>query len=378
MKIVYVLPTLAVNGGTERIVSEKASYLASHFGYDVTIISLFQSKRETNQFELSERVQQINLGIPYYLQYKFGYPKRFFIKIKTQYRLRKSLRKTIQAINPDIVISISYANAELVSSVPCKAIKIVESHEPRELVMSKIYNHSLISRIYIKYFYFHFIEKNADVIVTLTEGAKSSWHKARKVVVIPDFSMMAISNFSNCKTKKIIAVGRLNKEKGFDRLIKVWELVSNKFPDWQLNIYGDGILKKELNDLIKVEHVSNVALQGPTNNISREYADSSICVVTSYYEGFSLVILEAMKHGVPCVAFDCPYGPRTIIENNKNGYIVENGNITLFAEKVCELIENDQLRQQFSKKAIECANFYDSDKIMLQWRDLFEELINKA
>ena len=122
----------------------------------------------------------------------------------------------------------------------------------------------------------------------------------------------------------------------------------------------------------------NIFLQGVSHNISQVYATSSICAVTSYFEGFSLVILEAMKHGVPCVAFDCPEGPKSIIEDGENGLLVENGNKSLFIEKLCTLMENDQLRQKLSKSAIERAKFFDTDKIMLQWKALFEELIKST
>ena len=96
--------------------------------------------------------------------------------------------------------------------------------------------------------------------------------------------------------------------------------------------------------------------------------------MTSYYEGFSLVILEAMMHGVPCVAFDCPNGPRNIIKNQQCGYLIESCNDDLFAERLCHLIEDEQLRKQFSNAAIERAKDFDIDIIMRQWKSLFELL----
>ena len=126
--------------------------------------------------------------------------------------------------------------------------------------------------------------------------------------------------------------------------------------------------------LIKIYKAKNLTIHTFTPNISLEYAKSSICAVTSYFEGFSLVILEALRHGVPCVAFDCPFGPRSIISDSSCGFLVENGDIKLFAKRLCLLIENEQLRQDFSKAAIEQAKSFNVDVIMRQWKSLFESL----
>lgn len=376
MKIVYVLPTLGTKGGTERIVTEKANYLANHFGYEVYVISMYQQINEFSCYPLSDKIHQMNLGIPYYSQYKYKYPKRLFYKIRIHKQLKEKLNNTIQLFDPNILISVSYAMADIINKIPCKAFKITECHEPRELVLSKTYNNSLLARVYAKYYYFRTIEKNSDIVITLTNESKESWKKAKRVEVIPNFSSMEITQQSNGMAKRIISVGRLGKEKGYDRLIDIWKSVSAKYPDWQLDIYGEGQLREELNNIIISKQIPSITLQGQTNDISKEYANSSICVVTSYFEGFSLVILEAMKHGVPCVAFDCPYGPRSIIEDEKNGYLVEDGNISLFVEKLCSLIEDQRLRQQFSKASIERAKFFDTDTIMQQWKSLFEDLYN--
>ena len=183
---------------------------------------------------------------------------------------------------------------------------------------------------------------------------------------------MRISQYSTCNKKRVIAVGRLNKEKGFDRLISIWPSINTHFPDWQLDIFGDGIIKDQLTLLINKNNVKNLSLRGATQDISIEYANSSICVITSYFEGFTLVIIEAMKHGVPCVAFDCPNGPRNIIEDGINGFLVEDGNSSLFIERLCSLMENDHLRQQFSEAAKIRANDFNIDIIMGRWKALFE------
>ena len=381
MKIAYVFSTLAKTGGTERMITEKANYLAERFGYDVTIINCFQQDTDTNHFLLSEKVKQINLGIPYFSQYKYNYPKRLWIKRQFSKQIKKSITQYVQSIDPDILIGISFFNANLVSTVKCRAKKIIESHEVKTFTYSDFNNkRSFLSGLYLKCWrllYFNIVERKADVVVTLTEGDKNLWKRAKRVEVIPNFSTMPITKYCDCTSKKVIAVGRLEWEKGFSRLIEAWKIVSSRHTDWQLDFFGEGSMLATLKYLVIIYKIRNLIIHKVTSDISHEYATSSICAVTSYFEGFSLVLIEAMKHGVPCVAFDCPYGPRSIINDGYDGFLVENGEVKLFAERLCRLIEDEELRMQFSKRAIEKAKSFDVEVIMNKWRNLFEQIIQQ-
>lgn len=376
MKIVYVIASLATSGGTERIVSEKANYLADEFGYDVSIICYDQRNESPNFYYVSEKVKQFNLGLLSYSIYKYKFYKRLWKKISLRIRLKQLLSSTVKEINPDILIGVSHFRADFVCSVNCNAKIIIESHIPRSFIESNKESNYII-HLYKKLYdmnYYRRIEKKADTIVTLTEGDHKKWIKAKRIQTIPNFSNMHVHQLCDCSNKRVITIGRLCKEKGFDRILEIWKIVISKYPDWQLDIYGEGEMKEKLEHIIKSESIANVALRGITNNISEELSNSSICVATSHYEGFSLVLLEAIKHGVPCVSFDCPYGPQTIIEDNKCGYLVEDGNTSLFEERLRTLMEDEQLRQQFSKASIERSKVFDQDSIMLQWKILFESL----
>lgn len=381
MKIAYIYSTLAKTGGTERMITEKANYYAEKFGYDVTIINLFQRDKDVNHYLLSNKVKQFNIGIPYFSQYHYKYPKRLWLKWQLNKQIKKNIKQCVQNIDPDILIGISFFKANHISKAKCKAKKVIESHEARIFTYSE-FNTRLffINRIYKiirKICYFRTIERNADAIVTLTEGDKMLWKRAKRVEVIPNFSTMYISKISDCTSKRVIAVGRLAWEKGFNRLVEVWSIVCSKYPDWHLDIYGEGAMLDTLKTLAKTHKAYNLTFHPNTPNISQEYANSSICAVTSYFEGFSLVLLEAMKHGVPCIAFDCPFGPASIINDSSFGFLVEDDNTNLFAEKLCYLIESDNLRKQFSKAAIEKAKSYDVNAIMNKWKDLFEQMIQQ-
>lgn len=376
MKVVYVIASLATSGGTERIVSEKANHLADVFGYDVSIICYDQRDDSSNFYSLSKKVNQINLGLQFYLLYRYKFYKRIWKKIILRYYLKKQLSSYVKKINPDILIGITHFRADFVCSTNSKAKIIIESHIPRSFIEKSNDNNIFLINFYKKLYdmrYFHVIEKKADTIITLTEGDHKQWIKAKHIQTIPNFSDMHVRQLSDCRKKRVITIGRLCKEKGYERLLSIWKSVIDKHPDWQLDLYGEGDMEKKLKHIITTGNISNVTLHGITNNIGKELTNSSICVATSYYEGFSLVLLEALKHGVPCIAFDCPYGPRTIIEDSKCGYLVENGNETLFAEKLCNLMENEQLRQQFSQASVERSMAFNKDSIMLQWKNLFEK-----
>ena len=380
MKIVYIYSTLAATGGTERMIVEKANYLAEHFGYDVTIITCFQLPNEDNFFAVSQKVKQINLEIPYFSQYKYKYPKRLWIKWQLNKQLKECMKKTVEQIDPDILIGVSRFNAIYISTLKCRAKKVIECHEVRYNTLNETgVTRSFLTRLFINiygYLYFRTIERNADIVVTLTEKDRYLWRRAKRTEVIPNFSVMTISQQSDCTQKRVIAVGRLEWEKGFGRLVQAWSIVSTKHPDWHLDIFGKGVMYDTLQSLIKLYKASNVSLHSVTPNISQEYANSSICAVTSYFEGFSLVLLEAIKHGLPCVAFDCPFGPGSIIDDARCGFLVVEGDVRLFAERLCRLIEDEVLRKLFSKNAVERAKHFDTDIIMNQWKDLFEGLIS--
>lgn len=383
MRIVYIINSLSYKGGAERIISEKMNYMATHWGYDISIITCYQfSKTMPNSYYLSDKVRQINLCITSHLRYKYSYPKRLWGEWKYARLLRSKLEETVNSINPDIIIGLGYTMADVVCQLKCKAAKIIESHEARIYTKSfYLYgDYSTLQKSYYKIFrkrYLHTIDKKADVVVTLTKGDALNWKKAKRVETIPNFSTMPISKLSDCESKRVIAVGRLEWQKGYDRLIDIWTIVTKKHPDWQLDIFGEGDLELELKKDIKEAKLSNISIHPYTNNISKEYATSSICVLTSRYEGFSLVLLEALRHGVPCVTFDCPYGPKDLVDHEKCGYVIDNGNIGLFAEKLCYLINNHEIRKKFSEAAVNKAHSYQVDTIMNQWKLLFESLIPK-
>lgn len=378
MKVVYVIDSLASKGGAERIISEKMSYLADNFGYDVTVVTCYQPASLPNVYPISGNVKQINLCIPYYSQYRVGYPKRLFIKWSYYRRLRRQLKEIVEKVDPDILVGVSYFKADVLCKIKCKAAKVIEAHEPRLFSLELDGNDSSpFLRAWVRINgkrYFRNVEKYSDVVVTLTQGDAKLWKNARRVEIIPNFSAMPISRLSLCTEKRVIAVGRLEWPKGYDLLFEAWKEIEMKYPDWKLDIFGSGRLEKTLKKQLTSSGMKTVTIIPFTPNISEEYAKSSLCVLSSRFEGFSLVLLEAMRHGVPGVSFDCPFGPSEVLEDGKCGFIVPGEDVTALANKLCVLIEDEPLRKQFSTAALERAKIFDVDKIMLRWKKLFEGL----
>ena len=380
MRIAYVLESLAYSGGVERIISEKANYLADREGYDVSVIVCYGfSEPVSNVYFLSSKVRRFSLDIPYHSQYRYGYPRRLWEKWKLNRLLNRRLEDVVLRIAPDIILCPSCNFADIVCRLSTKAVKIVESHEARLFTKSeRLYSHSALSGFFMRLYrklYMNTIERKADVVVTLTKGDASEWRKAKRVEIIPNFTLMTATKTSDGSQKRAIAVGRLGWQKGFDRLISIWQVVSEKHPDWHLDIYGTGALEQELKQTIHKAGLASAVIHPFNPDISSCYAESSVFLLTSRFEGFGLVLIEAMRHGLPCVVFDCCYGPSEIVVNDSTGYVVANGDLQGFADKVCRLIEEPETRAAFSVAALRRSEMYNADTVMQRWMNLFDSLV---
>ena len=381
MKIVYVIDSLASKGGAERIVSDKLNYMAEHYSYDVYVITCYQNQqKDPNTYYLSEKVSQINLNISYYRQYRYRYPHRLWVKWTIYRRLIKLLRDTVRQIDPDVLVALGYFMADVVTDIPCGAVKLVESHDARSFSMlGKGEKRSFLSKAYMELYrkyYLRQVERRADMIVTLSDAEAKEWMKAKRVEVIPNFTVMPVWRQSTCQNKRVMAAGRLEWQKGFDRLIASWAIVHDKHPDWHLHIFGSGTMKHQLIEQITFHGLEEVITIHPyTSAIDREYSDSSIFALSSRFEGFGLVLLEAMQSGLPCVTFDCPFGPASIIQNGRCGFTIKNGDTRQFVEKLSLLIHNEEMRKEFSLYSIKRASDFSIDSIMKKWVIVFESLL---
>lgn len=378
MVIVYLYSALTTFGGADRVVTEKANYLADKLHHSVYIITDSQCGIKP-VFPVSPNVKHIDLDNNFDEQYKYNLLRRFFCYRRLLKSYKEKLINLFKDIKPDIVISTCGRELEVLKYINRDIVKIGESHIARPFVRNfhlleqKSFIHCIVAKFWRKKQEKDI--KQLDAFVVLTQHDATSWANVKEAHIIPNSLPFTPKTHSECNTKKIISVGRLDEQKGYERLIDAWAIIANKYPEWQINIYGEGILYKQLsNKIIEKNLGKSIILHKPTKNIVEEYIGSSIYVMSSRFEGFGMVLIEAMICGLPCISFNCPYGPSDIIQNGENGFLVENGNIEKLASAIEELIQNEPLRKQMGKQAHISVQKYSPDVIMKQWDDLFHNL----
>ena len=382
MKILYILTGGLFNsGGIERVVSIKANYFAEKAGYDVSIATTEQMGRPVF-YPLSEKIQLYHFDIGF--GEKFG-KESYFLKIISRFQQSRIFKKKIinllAEIQPDITISnLGGWDIEFLNQLKDGSIKIGELHFPgnyRQLMARKL-SKALIPNIIAKYrtrIFKNECQKLSQLVV-LTEEEKSFWKNTGNITVIPNPAPFYISKSSTTQNKKAIAVGRLVYEKGFDWMIEAWKIVSKKHPDWELNIFGDGDQKETLLSLIKKYNLEGiVTIHEPIGQIEREYLSHSMLLFTSrYLDGLPMVLIEASVCGLPLISFDTPCGPKDVIQDGVNGFLVTTGDIDGLVNKIDKLIESENLRQMMGKNAKDMASVYQIKLVMQQWVNLFNKL----
>lgn len=377
MKLVYYLPSLEAPGGLERIITFKANYFAEQ-GNDITIVTSELEGRKP-YFPLSSQVRHIDLGVPFDYPYNqtrllklIKYPFRY-------HRFRKRLTKVLRELSPDITISTLRRELFFLNKLDDGSIKIGEFHVTRYAYgVEALKNGNPILKWLKAQWSKKFVQNLSQLkqVVLLTYEEAGFWPELSNLSVIPNPIITPLNKTSDCKEKRVIAVGRYAPQKGFDKLIDSWALVVQQHPDWSLHIYGDGFLRTELQEQIeRLGLTEKCWLEHTVKEIADKYSESSIFVLSSRYEGFGMVITEAMGCGVPPISFACPCGPRDIIKDGVNGLLVEDGNIEDMAKKICYLIENEDKRQEMGKQAYLDAQKYKMENIALQWKKLFETVV---
>jgi glycosyltransferase involved in cell wall biosynthesis len=221
-------------------------------------------------------------------------------------------------------------------------------------------------------------------LVTLTERdrqdyiARSSW-PAFKVHVIPNAARGSILDHIPVRRNVIVAAGRLTRQKGYDRLIEAFTPVAHAHPDWQLQIYGRGPDRRILQKMINERGIARQAeLMGWTDQLDRAMSEASIFALSSRYEGLPLVGIEAMSKGLPLVAFDCPRGPRELVRDAENGYLVDNGDLAGFTAALERLVVDAEVRSAMGKVALSDALSYQLSTVGDQWKRLIADALRSV
>ncbi|WP_394121303.1 glycosyltransferase family 4 protein [Planococcus donghaensis] len=351
---IFVLNIFQV-GGIERIVTILANNLIKDPKFNVEIVSLFKTSDKPS-FNIDERIVVKNI-----FEKSISIRKNFIKIVKTckEFAAREDVDVFITAGMGYVPITWLSFNANM---------HIAWEHS--NLTIGKRFGITWLGRqIARKYF---------DVIVVLTEQDMNNYKKQFndevniKHIYNPiEFESSQIQYKS--EDKKIISTGRLSRQKGFDILVDVAAIVFSRYPEWSWHIFGEGEQQVVIEEKISSYDLGNhVYLKGFTKDIKNVYKDYSLFVLTSRYEGFGLVITEAQSQKLPVVAFDCNCGPRELILNDTNGFLIENGNVEKMAEKICELIADKEKRIQFSNNTS-----LDKEKLRLEnfvndWKKIIE------
>ena len=223
--------------------------------------------------------------------------------------------------------------------------------------------------------------RKLDYLVLVSNSLREFYSKELinskcECVYIPNVIESVPDKSSSLNNKRLVSVGRLSPEKGFMDLLKIYTLLHKDYPDWKLDIVGDGVEKERLEKFIDEHELQDfVTLHGfrDKDYIDNLLHDSSIYLLTSYTESFGIVLIEAMSHGVPCIAFDSAEGARELIQSGKNGYLIKNRSYTAFIKKVSDLIDNKEERKRIGKVSKEGVKQYTCEVVSKQWIDLIEE-----
>ncbi|HEF3590628.1 TPA: glycosyltransferase family 4 protein [Campylobacter coli] len=345
MKILLLIGDITIGGGAERVVINLANALFE-LKYNVKIFSFYNQGQDI-AYELNE-----NIKIDY-----------LYHKSKTDVKKEKPLYKLYYKHYESYILKQKYKDIDVMIFNNCP-------HFP----FFKNKNTKYINFIHMSFKKYRKRNNYFDALVILSNKQIEQWKKYHKNVwVIPNFlSCKSLQNANLCN-KNILNVGRmaLEDQKGFLRLIDIWKMVQKKeiYKDWTLTIVGEGELKQTIEQKIKAYELENSVILKPfTKEIEKEYLQASIYAMTSLYEGFPMVLVEVSSYGVPLVSFDINTGPSDIIENKKSGFLIEDGNFQEFADKICLLMDNENLRKQMGQNAKEkIQNEFSKEIIMQKW-----------
>lgn len=377
IKIAYCLPSLYIPGGMERVLTVKANYFADALDYEVYII-LTDEKDKKPYYELSPKINLIHLDVNFNELWNQPLHQKLLIYLRKQREYKKKLTACLMSLRPNITVSMLRREINFINSIKDGSIKIGEIHINRESFREMDERgKNPIKRLISKFWMWQLVRqlKKLSSFVLLTHEDAEKWTELSNISVIHNPIPFFPDKISTTENKEVIAVGRYVYQKGFDILIDSWSHVAKRHPSWKLRIYGEGERNALQAQIDKLELTESCILEHAVPNIIDKYCESSIFVLSSRYEGFGMVIVEAMSCGVPSISFTCPSGPRDIIDDGVDGLLVDNGNVEQLAEKISVLISDNELRKEMGKHARINVERFKIENIGKQWDTLFRRLM---
>ncbi|NGX84763.1 glycosyltransferase family 4 protein [Aequorivita sp. KMM 9714] len=367
MKIVFTTDQIYLHGGIERVLATKVNYFADVLGYDVTILTSEQKEKEPF-FKLSERVNLVDMSINYnrsrsYFSFENlkKVPNHFF-----------KMKKVLKNLNPDVIIVCNSSFDFYWLPYINKSSKKVKEYHASQFNRNETAS-SFKSKIFVSIL--KKVESDYDALVVLNPDEKK-FFRSDNTFVIPN--PISLTNKKvNFQNKRVIAAGRIAPVKGFERLIEIWSEFLKNNTGWSLDIYGDNYIgtQEQLQKQIDSKDLNNtIFFKGTVDDITETMCNYSAYLMTSHTECFPMVLLESLSVGLPIISFDVPTGPRNIITNEEDGFLVENGNVIEYSKRMEQVLNSENLKKVMSDKAKLNSQRFSVENVMKKWGQLFNTL----
>ena len=368
-KLAFCIAQTYVPGGTQRVLANKINY----FEKDEFEFHIITTDQHGNPpfFPMNGSVFHHDLGINYDEYAISRSMTRVWKALQKRINHYKQLKELITTIEPDVIVSMGGAETTFLPSIKRQARIIYESHFHRyyKLQSSRKLDPLTRARVLLETTFEDVYLKNFDRVILLTQRDQKNYPKLKNTVVIPNSLSKIPEKTSELHKKQVLAIGRLTYQKGFDLLIQAWHLVHQKLPEWKLVIIGSGEDEPMLRGIIQELALDgSVVIKPPTNQIEEEYLNSSMFVLSSRYEGFGLVLIEAMSYGLPCVSFDCACGPSEIIMDNVTGYLAQPESISDLVIKISLIANQHLLLHKMARSSRKISRSFSDEVIAEKYR----------
>lgn len=372
MTLVYLIAGTFNAGGMERVLANKVNWLVAH-GYDVSVVTTDQRGRAP-YFELDKRIATHDLGINYDADNGRLWSKLLRFPIR-QWRHKRRLGALLQELKPDITVCMFNNDVNFVHGMKDGSRKVLEVHfsKNKKLQYGRQGLWATVDR-WRTQSEEQLVDKY-DHFVVLTHEDCELWGNKKNITVIPNARTFVPTRRSALTEKRVVAIGRYDRQKGFDTLLNIWHQLRDRLHGWTLDIVGDGPQRDELTrQAEQLQLTDSVRLLKPTDDIESIYLGASILAMTSRYEGLPMVLLEAQACGLPMVAFACQCGPRDVIHDGEDGFLVPTEDVSLFATCLLKLMTDEGLRMSMGEKAAAHSEAFSEERVMGQWERLFSEI----
>lgn len=365
LNISFLLGDVTAKGGIEKVTLTLS--VALNNNQNVNIISLYKTHSES---VFDHKGVPVNFLKGHFETSMYNRPYKsilgYFFDLVYILKKNFSLNKALTKSKAEIVVTCDIKMTILAwcSSLFTKRKIIAIEHFEYEVA------HPILRKVR------KILYRKIAALVTLTaeDYEKYHWMEKHKLHTIPNIVKVKPSTSSQNKKKDVIAVGRMTNQKGFDLLIKAWSKIYKTHSDWTLKIFGDGEDREKLQAQIDTYSIKNIKLEYFVNDIDSVYQQSEVFVLSSRYEGLGMVLIEALAHQLACISFDCPAGPKTIIQNDKNGLLVPTGDVDRLAEAMDNLLGSKTLRDKYSQNALSSIEVYSEKSVINKWNKLLAEL----